>query len=104
MNELTLYTQSILSGVFLSGLLSSSLFNSSMQGMWSLFNQYQLLLLFLFMDTYLFPEFVYFITQFNFFKFDLSFFEIDNFPYLDRSEHLFYVDQRIEVFKENDYE
>jgi hypothetical protein len=104
LDELTVYTQATFLGVFISGLLSSSIFDSSMQGMWSLFNQYQLLLLFPFLDTYLFPEFLYFITQFNMFKFDLSFLEIDDLPYLDKSKHVFYVEQRNKVFKDNDYE
>jgi len=103
-DELALYSQVALSSVMVSSVASSMIFDSSLQGMWSLFNQYQLILLLPFLNTYLYPEFEYFINNFDTFRMEFSVVNIKSYSFMDDVETSFERDQTDSVYVKNGYE
>lgn len=93
-----------LAGAAASAFVSASLASSSTQSMWSLMNQYQLVIMFPLLRSYLSEEFKYFIKGFEFALFNFYFLGTVEDPLtLSLSETIGY-DQPDELYQDNGLE
>jgi hypothetical protein len=76
--SILLISQAILGGIVVTSVLNSLLFDSSLEGMWCLFNQYQLTLILPLLKTYMFAKFEYYIYEMEYVDFRFSFINIKN--------------------------
>lgn len=83
---------------------SASIAASSTQSMWSLFNQYQLIMMFPFMRSYLTAQFQYFIQGFDFAMFDFEFLDFMNDPYVSENAMIIGYDQPDKLYAEHGLE
>lgn len=93
----TVVTTSVAAASSMSGL-------SSGQSIWSLVNQYQLVILIPLLNTYLGQDFRFYITEFRFISLDFDFMSVVEIPYLDPLVERLNYDQSEEVFANNGIE
>lgn len=76
---------------------------SSTQGFWALINQYQLYLLFPYMQTYMPSDLEYYLTEFQIFSIDFSFLELFEIPYIEHLAFKLDYDQTDTTFANNGF-
>ena len=96
--------QALLAAVFITSIANSMFFDSSLQGMWSLFNQYQLTLILPLLKTFLFDEFIYFISEMEYLSFSLDFISFKHIGFFNSLHDYLDYDQSDEVYMDIGYD
>ena len=96
--------QALLAAVFITSIANSMFFDSSLQGMWSLFNQYQLTLILPLLKTFLFDEFIYFISGMEYLSFSLDFISFKHIGFFNSLHDYLDYDQSDEVYMDIGYD